>query len=146
MLGLDLDDNNTYPYIGRTALNNGIVGYLEKQAFEPNKAGGFSVVQIGEKVCLWQEQAWYATQNLFALNPLFECNKPLALYLITVITSNLKHQFGEVAYSSYPTKKSLSEMCFALPSTPEGSPDWQYMENYMRSIMENTEQSLNCLA
>ena len=32
-----------------------------------------------------------------------------------------------------------------LPSTPDGSPDWKYMEEYMRKIEQRTQTAISAL-
>lgn len=53
------------------------------------------------------------------------------------------------AHYSYGEKCSADKAMMEyikLPATPDGQPDWNYMESYMRSIMEETSQNLAFLA
>lgn len=138
-LMLDLSDENEYAYVGRTGQNNGILGYLKRQDFEPNEADTFSVVQIGEKVCCYQTQAWYATQNIFKLKLQNHVSKNASLFLSSIITNTLKFVFGNNAYTSYPTKSGLKNLLISLPVTPDGQPDWAWMEQYMQQQMNKVE-------
>lgn len=138
-LMLDLSDEYEYAYVGRTGQNNGILGYLKRQDFEPNEADTFSVVQIGEKVCCYQTQAWYATQNIFKLKLQNHVSKNASLFLSSIITNTLKFVFGNNAYTSYPTKSGLENLLISLPVTPDGQPDWAWMEQYMQQQMNKAE-------
>lgn len=138
-LMLDLSDEYEYAYVGRTGQNNGILGYLKRQDFEPNEADTFSVVQIGEKVCCYQTQAWYATQNIFKLKLQNHVSKNASLFLSSIITNTLKFVFGNNAYTSYPTKSGLKNLLISLPVTPDGQPDWAWMEQYMQQQMNKVE-------
>ena len=142
---LEFDDNNPYDFIGRTPINNGIQGKIVKQDFEPNNENTFSVTQIGEKICLFRDNKWYSCQNIFILTPLYPNLIDIRFYICCVITKTLKIVFGEDAYTSYPTKDTLSDMLIKLPATPDGEPDWQYMESYMKKIMQESEQSIENL-
>ena len=37
------------------------------------------------------------------------------------------------------------ELTVKLPITHSGEPDWQYMEEYMKTVMEDTEKKLEVL-
>lgn len=143
--GLDFDENNPYDFIGRTPINNGIQGKIVKQGFEPNDENTFSVTQIGEKLCLFRDNKWYACQNIFLLTPLYSELVTIRFFICCIVTKTLKVVFGEDAYSSYPTKDTLSDMMVKLPATSEGQPDWNYMESYMKAVMEESEKTLSNL-
>lgn len=143
--GLDFDEKNPYDFIGRTPVNNGIQGKIVKQDFEPNNENTFSVTQIGEKLCLFRDNKWYACQNIFLLTPLYPELITAKFFICCVVTNTLKAVFGEDAYSSYPTKDTLSDMVVKLPATSDGQPNWDYMESYMKAVMEESEKSLENL-
>ena len=143
--GLDFNENNPYDFIGRTPVNNGIQGKIVKQDFEPNNENTFSVTQIGEKLCLFRDNKWYACQNIFLLTPLYSELITAKFFICCVVTKTLKAVFGEDAYSLYPTKDTLSDMIVKLPATFDGQPDWDYMESYMKAVMEESEKSLENL-
>ena len=143
--GLDFDGNNPYDFIGRTLINNGIQGKIVQRDFEPNDENTFSVTQIGEKLCLFRDNKWYACQNIFLLTPLYSELITAKFFICCIVTKTLKAVFGEDAYSSYPTKDTLSDMMIKLPATLDGQPDWDYMESYMKAVMEESEKSLENL-
>ena len=123
--GLDFEENNPYDFIGRTPINNGIQGKITKQSFEPNNENTFSVTQIGEKVCLFRKNKWYACQNIFLLTPLYPELIKVRFYICCVITKTLKAIFGDETYSVYPTKESLSDMTIKLPTKVKLVPDFE---------------------
>lgn len=49
--GLEFAEDGEYDFIGRTPLNNGIQGKLNKLKFEANQEGTYSIAQIGMHVC-----------------------------------------------------------------------------------------------
>lgn len=144
-INLDFIESGKYDFIGRTPINNGIQGHLNKLDFAPNPSCTFSVTQIGERLCQYRENEWYASQNIFILNPKHTEIKRVPLFFTTVITEMLKRKYGDDAYSCYPTLKSLPQCTILLPVTPSGDPDWVYMENYMRSIENKVRSSANVL-
>lgn len=57
-------------------------------------------------------------------------NKYNALFITTIMNkSRYKYQFGRKAFLN-----KLSTETIKLPITQEGLPDWQYMENYIKSL------------
>ena len=144
-INLDFIESGKYDFIGRTPINNGIQGHLNKLDFDPNPSCTFSVTQIGERLCQYRENEWYASQNIFILNPKHTEIKRVPLFFTTVITEMLKRKYGDDAYSCYPTLKSLPQCTILLPVTPSGDPDWVYMENYMRSIENRVRASEDAL-
>ena len=142
---LSFDTNGKYDFIGRTSINNGVQGKLNQLHFEPNEAETYSVTQIGDNVCQYRENKWYSSQNIFILTPV---NKKMNLankFITTLITTTLKTIYGEDAYSSYPTLKTLPQMILKLPVDANGEPDWLYMENYMRNIEVRVSTSISKL-
>lgn len=132
---LDFDVDAPYDFIGRTSINNGVQGKLGKIEFDPNPRGTFSVTQIGERLCQYRENEWYASQNIFVLLPRVDMVR-VALFMTTILTEMLKRIYGDDAYASYPTLKSLPNDIIKLPITSSGEPDWDYMEQYMKRIMQ----------
>lgn len=136
-------ENGNYDFIGRTRVNWGIQGRLEKLSFEPNPKNSFSLVQVGETVALWREREWYASQNIFLLKPKFSCVKSHFLYFQCAINKEMS-VYGK-DYNSYPTIKSLYSTYIYLPSldaldpnslySSEGFiPDFEYMQERIAEL------------
>ena len=138
---LDFVADGEYDFIGRTSVNWGIQGKLHKLSFEPNPKDSFSLVQVGETVALWREKEWYASQNIFLLNPKIDDVKENKLYFQGVINKEMSRYGKE--YSSYPTMKSLEATKILLPVIESPDPDheytvddidWQYMRKYIAEL------------
>lgn len=138
---LDFVADGEYDFIGRTSVNWGIQGKLRKLSFKPNPKDSFSLVQVGETVALWRKKEWYASQNLFLLNPKIDEVKENKLYLQGVINKEMSRYGKE--YNSYPTMKSLAATKILLPVVESPDPDheytpadidWLYMERYIRAM------------
>lgn len=141
--GLEFAEDGEYDFIGRTPLNNGIQGRLNKLKFEANQEGTYSIAQIGMHVCQYRERKWYASQNIFILTPFAEKSHKANKFIATVITRYLDCAYGEDTYATYPTAKTLPHLKIKLPVDKTGQPDWAYMEEYMRKVEEKTENTLN---
>jgi hypothetical protein len=143
--GLEFAENGEYDFIGRTPLNNGIQGKLNKLKFEANQEGTYSIAQIGMHVCQYRERKWYASQNLFVLTPFTEKSHKANKFIATVITRYLDCAYGEDTYATYPTVKTLPLLKIKLPVDKTGQPDWAYMESYMANLETKVAESLTLL-
>ena len=140
---LPLNRNGKYDFVGRSKTDWGVQGCLPKLDSAPNPKNSFSLIQVGESVALWREREWYASQNIFLLNPLFEQIGQTRLYFQTVINREMS-VYGS-AYTSYPTMKSLRATTLSLPVVPFADPshvytpadiDWGYMERCIAELEE----------
>ena len=43
------------------------------------------------------------------------------------------------------TKEKLNDLIIKLPITSMGDPDWKYMEDYMKKIMDKAENTIKTL-
>ena len=48
-------------------------------------------------------------------------------------------------YSDQLNSQSISEESILLPVDTLGKPDWAYMDAYMRSVMDDTENALSAM-
>lgn len=142
---LNMSDNGQYDFIGRTSVNWGIQGHLDKLEFEPNPKDSFSLVQVGETIALWREKEWYASQNIFLLNPKFDCIKENFLYFQGAINKEMIRYGAD--YNSYPTMKSLAITYIILPTLDELDENSPYSDegfvpdfDYMQERIEELEQ------
>lgn len=137
--GLEFAEDGEYDFIGRTPLNNGIQGRLNKLKFEANQEGTYSIAQIGMHVCQYRERKWYASQNIFVLTPFAEKSHKANKFIATIITRYLDCAYGKDTYATYPTAKTLPHLKIKLPVDKTGQPDWAYMEEYMRKMEERVK-------
>ena len=122
---IEFKDNAPYDFIGRTSTGWGIQGVVDRLDFVPNPKDSFSLVQIGETVALWREREWYASQNLFLLQPKLQKIKDVFLYFQAVINKEMS-LYGK-DYNNYPTMKSLNKTHILLPVKTKYIPDFNLM-------------------
>gem|GEM_PF-3419777 len=72
-----------------------------------------------------------------------EINKACKLYICSVIN---RQTAGVYSYTKQFRINTLKDMTISLPVTPSGTPDWDYMEEYMRRIEKRAEQALDTLS
>ena len=125
------DDEGEYDFIGRSSDNYGIQGKVRHLGYEPNAANTFSIVQVGESRCLFRDNPWYASQNIFILKPRFPELVDVQLYITCVLNKPL--EIYKEAYK-YPTLSVLKGIKIQLPVLCNGSPDWNYMQERIAEL------------
>ena len=124
---------NLIEFIGRTRINNGIKGYVERLKLEPNMENTISISQIGTITAQIRTKKWYASQNIFILSKKGDYEKLISLYVVSSINKSLRGSFSD-GYGNYPTLSKLKDLVIQLP-TKNNEPDFEFMENFI-SILE----------
>ncbi len=124
----NMAEGNT-PYIGSTDSNNGITARVGQKAIH---AGGTISVAYNGSVAetFYQPVPFWATDDVNVLYPKFEITPAIGLFLSTIIRQE-KYRFN------YGRKWHLDRMnasSINLPVTATSEPDWEFMENYIRSL------------
>ena len=147
---LDDVDRGTIPLVSSGESNNGIVGNIDE------KGDGKAEIFKGNKITIdmfgnpfYQENDFYAVSHgrVNILEPKFELNKPIGLFIASIIKKEqYKFSYGRAVYS-----EEASNMIIELPvqhnndGTPcqdvnrtysdDGYiPDWVWMQNYIKSL------------
>lgn len=126
------------PYIGRTIYNNGLTNYV-KDDFSPkdiNKANCLTVVMVGESVTstFYQKNDFVASQNMLIIRD-DRLNKYSGQFVATCINlEKYRFSYGRTLTLSYIKNHKIK-----LPVTESGKPDWQFMEDYIKSLPYSAE-------
>ena len=118
------------PFIGAIDSCNGVSSYIDEQ---PVHSGNVITVNYNGSVgeAFYQPVPFWASDDVNVLYPNgWELNPAIGLFICTVIR-NEKYRF------SYGRKWKLDRMEESeiwLPSDNDGNPDWQYMEDYIKSL------------
>lgn len=116
-----------YPYVTTQAVNNGVGGYYN---YCTEKGGVLTVDSAVLGFCSYQEKDFSASDHVEVLTPLFKMNKYIALFLTTIIN---REQY-RYSYGRKCSQIKLRKSRIKLPATPDGKPDWQFMEDYIKSL------------
>lgn len=116
-----------YPYVTTQAVNNGIEGYYN---YWTEKGGVLTIDSAVLGFCSYQEKNFSASDHVEILTPLFEMNKYIAIFLVTLIN---KEQY-RYSYGRKCSQIKLRNSKIKLPVTPSGEPNWQFMEDYIKSL------------
>ena len=137
----DLVDGDI-PRVTVSNFNNGITGYYANSDDNNYRTyqNFISVSFLG--TVFYQPDKVSLDMKVHCLKPLdYELNVYSAGYIVSII----RKAISNFAYSDQLSSTILAELEFMLPATSDGQPDWDYMESYMKAVMEESEKSLENL-
>lgn len=121
------------PFIGAIDSNNGYREYIGQPAI--HKANTITVNyngSVGE--AFYQPRPFWASDDVNVLYPKFRMNKFIALFLVTLIRKE-KYRFN---FGRKWEMERMNDTVIWLPIDPNGNPDWELMENYIKSLPFST--------
>lgn len=140
----DLLEDGATPRITVTGSNNGIFGFYDycgKNIADYRVFNNFVSVSFLGTV-FYQEGDATLDMKVHCLKPKgITLNKYTGRFLVGAIRASLR----ESTYSDQISSSILPEMSIKLPSTPDGAPDWAYMESYMAILETKVAESLTLL-
>lgn len=120
----------TINYVGASAFKNGITAHIgNNEHIIP--AGTISVCyngSIGE--AFFQEQEYWATDDVNILMPKFSINKFVAMFFTTMI----KNESSQYTFNNKWTKQMMEKSEILLPANNNEEPDFCFMEKYIKSL------------
>ena len=118
------------PFVSRTAENNGVDGYVE---IEADKLTAGNCLTIGAEgiYSFYQPDAFATGNKVYQLRIRSNnMNQYIALFLSTVLNiEDYKYSYGRARIMN-----KLQNEIIKLPADKSGEPDWQFMENYIKSL------------
>ena len=130
---LDEVDKGIIPLVSSGETNNGIVGYIDKggdgkaEIFPQNR---ITLDMFGN--AFYQNRPFYAVSHgrVNILSPKFDLTQNIGLFISAIINQEqYKYSYGRAVYSSV-----AENMDIKLPITKNNLPDWQFMEDYIKSL------------
>lgn len=132
-LKIDACEPGKIPLVSSGATNNGIVGYIDEKG--DGKAQIFKANSITVDMffnAFYQNNDYYAVSHgrVNILYPKFKCNPLIGCFICSVINNErFKYSYGRAVYSD-----EISRMVIKLPTTSGNVPDFNFMENYIKSL------------
>jgi len=119
-------------YLGAISENNGVRQHIQAESEDicsPNCITVNYNGSVGE--AFYQSEPFWASDdvNILYANG-WEMNKYNALFIVTVIKAN-RYRFS---YGRKWTLEKMKDTILKLPKAEDGSPDFTYMENYIKSL------------
>ena len=131
-------DEGNVNYVSSGAFNNGVINKLQPKTGEILDKGHCITVSPLDGSAFWQEEDFMGRGGSGAsISMLYNnnLNNLRALFVCSVIR-NTAQKFG---YSDLLNSKNLRTLVLKLPATVDGQPDWEYMESYMKAVMEESK-------
>lgn len=118
------------PFIGRTATNNGLQGFVDVPDNEINDGNCISLSRVASNVALWQCRPFTTSQHITTFR-----SKNMNIYSGMFICAMMnKYMEGRFSYGRTIGEKDIKDFTIKLPSTKDGTPDWQFMEDYIKLL------------
>jgi len=117
-------------FIGAISENNGVRQFIDVEPiFQPNCITVNYNGSVGE--AFYQNEPFWASDDVNVLySDGWELNKHIAMFVITAIKAN-RYKFS---YGRKWTLEKMKESFIKLPMAISGSPDWKYMEEYIKIL------------
>ena len=132
------------PLVNAKHFNNGIMYYGRKSDFEYENMT-LDVVQNGAIATgdvYVQPQDTGVLWDAYLLKPLFDTNEHVLRFIATSLRKTLKEKYG---YDDKCTWEKVKLEFFKLPAVSADTPDFAYMENYMKGILAKQRANLEVL-
>lgn len=119
----------TTPFIGSIEGNNGVSAYVGQY---PIHDGNTITVNYNGSVAeaFYQPEPFWACDDVNVLYPKFHLNIYIAMFLVTLLR-NERYRFS---YGRKWHKERMEQSTVFLPVENNGSPDWKYMADFIRSL------------
>ncbi|MBO4381771.1 MAG: restriction endonuclease subunit S, partial [Bacteroidales bacterium] len=119
-------------YLGATNLNNGVLDFVEPVSSMVQRGNCIAFIRNGEGsmgYAVYKAEDFIATSDMtIGYNP--HLNKYTGTY-ITTIADRIR---GKYNFGYKRNAQRLAKEIITLPATPDGNPDWDCMEAYMRHL------------
>lgn len=116
-----------YPYITTKAKNNGCEGFYLTRTESGNV---ITIDSAAVGYASYQAADFSASDHVEKLTLKGDLNKYIAMFLTTILN---KEQY-RFHYGRKASQDRLEYLKIKLPTTTQGFPDWEYMENYIKSL------------
>ena len=136
----------TINFVGRANANNGITTCVDRiDDIEPYSSGYMTLSLGGEYLgsCFIQPKPFYTSQNVIVLIPNDNMTDNIKRFIATMIFRESRSKYK--AFVDELNRHIKTDFSVPLPITSTGEPDWQYMEDYMKQIMDKSEQIVSDL-
>ncbi len=129
-----LGDPEAINFVSRTQENNGVSAYVKPiEGIKAQHAGIITVAGGGSVLSTFvQSTSFYSGRDLYLLIPKDEYKSislEAKLFICTVIMANkYRYNYGRQA------NKTLPDLELKLPAIGKNTPDWKFMEDYIKSL------------
>lgn len=133
-------------FVGRSNNNNGVTARVnEIEGLKPYEAGCMTLALGGAYLgsCFVQEQPFYTSQNVVVMIPKKDISFCAKQFIAAAIFKESQNNYR--AFSKELNAHIKRDFSIMLPACTDGTPDYQFMSDYMAVILERAGQTLQGL-
>ena len=120
-----------YPLVVNSAENNGVAGLCDLEPTESGNIITFSDTTDGNTF-FYQPKPFIGFAHVQGMYPKNQrINRNIMLFISAILMFDSK---GRYSYGRKMRRDTISEIMLRLPADANGNPDWQFMENYIKSL------------
>ncbi len=133
-----IEDVNGIPYIVRSKFNNG----MRYRVLKPSNTNPAGVISFGAEnaTFFYQKEEWCSGNKMYYIDTSNISEDACKFIIVCLMPLTDKY-----SYDNGLIPNLLRNEFIKLPATPEGEPDFKFMEQYMRSILDEASASLDAL-
>ena len=132
-------NNPTINFVGRANANNGITTCVDLiEDIPPYEAGNMTLSLGGEYLgsCFVQKKPFYTSQNVVVLIPKWNMPFGVKMFISCMVFKESRTYYK--AFIDELNRHIKRDFSFYLPVKDDETPDWDYMENYIKDIFGKT--------
>ena len=124
------------PYVSQSKLNNGMLKFICDHGLEKLNLGNCISIGMNTQVVRYQEKDFYSSKDMICIRNNY-LNKYIACFICPILENILQQKFN---YSYMALARRISKLEIPLPATPDGNPDWDMIEAYIKDQMVRIKQ------
>lgn len=137
----ETDSDDGINYITRSKFNNGLKARVVRlDKFKVNPAGTISFG--AENADFFYQMEPYITGNKMYYIDTTALSERACRFLKSIMEATFTANYS---FSDGMIPARIYDECIKLPATPDGAPDWAYMESYMANLETKVAESLTLL-
>lgn len=129
-----LMDDGDNPVVVNSSMNNGIGGFTTQSVTEDGGIITFSDTTNSDSI-FYQAEPFVGYPHVQGMHPFDSVKWSDMSLLFFVSTFRAAAAMYGFSYSNKFRRDVATNIYVMLPATPDGAPDWAYMERYMRDVM-----------
>ncbi|WP_104733270.1 restriction endonuclease subunit S [Helicobacter felis] len=133
----DTPKEGFYPYVVRSARNNGIRGFIKQDKAFLNPGNTLSFAMDTFSV-FYQERPYFTGNNLKILVPKFSLNRHNGLFVAIALQKSVAH----LSWGTNCTISDMEKLRFSLPHTPNGEIAFEAMEAFIKELQAERLEEL----
>lgn len=137
-------EEGSVAFVASGNFNNGVTKWCEPKDDEVLDEGNCITVSPLDGAAFYQKEPFLGRGGAGSAILMLR-NESLGELVGLFVSSVIRRTLTKYTYSDQLNSQSISEESILLPVDADGAPDWAYMDEYMRSVTENSETDLTAM-